>query len=308
MEKKIDFISLYYSTFNMRIILLFFISFPLFSQNYLPVDERFVSDSFSVLSPLESESGIPENAFFIGRKSMVLSLLLPGAGQYYNRSPLWKSALFISVEILGVTSTIKWKQSGETVRRKFESFADKHWELERWFFNTKIIFPDYWQNILNGTHKLTLVVNGKYISSDELVDLLNEYSWADIHVIRDRDFYENIGKYDQFVGGWDDEYDNPFDSVGNWYTVNKGSSRETIILTNQKDYYRGLRHKSNVFKSRARYAVTGLLYNHIVSGFEAFLDAKNRKDRNSRVSYKLNLYPDPSFSRGLGGVRIILKW
>ena len=95
--------------------------------------------------------------------------------------------------------------------KDFESFADKHWTLERWYNNTKLIFPQKWKNILVGTHKLELMINGDYFNTDQLVDLKEKYSWNDILVIRDRDFYENIGKYDQFVGGWDDPFDNDFD-------------------------------------------------------------------------------------------------
>ena len=35
---------------------------------------------------------------------------------------------------------------------------------------------------------------------------------------------------------WDDEYDDPFDSEGNWYSQKKGNV-ESIILTKRKNYY-----------------------------------------------------------------------
>ena len=59
--------------------------------------------------------------------------------------------------------------------------------------------------------------------------MLEKHQWSNIKVIRDRDFYENIGKYDQFVGGWDDPYDDPFDQKGKWYTFKKGNY-ESIIF------------------------------------------------------------------------------
>lgn len=292
----------------MKIILLLLISVPLWAQSFLPVDGRFVPNAYSTLSSFETLFEVTGNSQSGGRKSMLLSLVLPGAGQLYNLAPIWKPALFLSVEILGIASAIKWKQSGDNVRRKFESFADEHWGLELWYLQTKNIWPDRWKEILEGTHKLTLIINGNYKSSDELVSLVKDYNLQDIRVVRDRDFYENIGKYDQFVGGWDDKYDDPFDTEGNWYTIKKGTTNETIILTSQKDYYRGLRHDSNRYKSQVRYAVTGLMYNHVLSALEAFLDAKNRTGRSGRISYQLNLFPDPLFSRGVGGVRITFQW
>ena len=65
---------------------------------------------------------------------------------------------------------------------------------------------------LSGTHDLNLVITGQLseelgltrVSSDSLD---SNPAWAysdDVSVVRDRHFYENIGKYDQFLGGWDD--------------------------------------------------------------------------------------------------------
>ena len=70
------------------------------------------------------------------------------------------------------------------------------------------------------------MINGDYYYTDQLVDLKGKYLWNDILVIRDRDFYENIGKYDQFVGGWSDV-------STNWYWEEKdvGDSTEIVIKT-----------------------------------------------------------------------------
>ena len=62
---------------------------------------------------------------------------------------------------------------------------------------------------MTGTHDLRLVVSGDlandlnisgYISSDSL-EKHPEWFSGDVTEVRDRHFYENIGKYDQFVGG-----------------------------------------------------------------------------------------------------------
>jgi hypothetical protein len=136
-----------------------------------------------------------------------------------------------------------------------------------------------------------------------LAELVNNYGWSEIAVIRDRDFYENIGKYDQFVGGWDDEYDDPFDTNGNWFTEKKGNV-ESIMLTKRKDYYRSLRHDSNLLKHYSKYAVTVVMINHITSGFEAAWTANKKAKKIPEIS----LYFNPVNKWGVGGVQINYGW
>ncbi len=171
---------------------------------------------------------------------MLKSLIIPGWGQLSKNDPMWKPLLFFGIELFAINSVLQFREKSQSIRFEFENYADNHWSLNRWYNNTKIIFPNKWNEIIIGTHKLGLVIDGNYYYTDNLENLVREYSWLDILVVRDRDFYENIGKYDQFVGGWDDEYDDPFDSEGNWYTQKKGNV-ESIILTKRKNYYRNLR-------------------------------------------------------------------
>ena len=235
--------------------------------------------------------------------AMMRSFLIPGWGQIKNKDPLWKPAIFLGVELLGIYSFYNYDKKAELVRYDFESFADQHWTLETWYNNTKKIFPNKWKEILIGTHKLELNINGNYYYSDELVSLLEKHQWPNIKVIRDRDFYENIGKYDQFVGGWDDPYDDPFDQKGKWYTFKKGSY-ESIILTDQKDYYRGLRDESNALKHYAKYAVSIVMINHLFSGIEAGI---NTKKRNIYLP-KMNFYYYPFDTYLVKGVKISYEW
>ena len=235
-------------------------------------------------------------------KAMFKSLLIPGWGQAQNNDYWWKSALLAAVDVLGIFSSIKLTNEAENIRRDFERYGDDHWTLERWYNNTRLIFPNSWKNILIGTHNLSLNINGNYYFTDELNDLIETHGWNAISVIRDRDFYENIGKYDQFVGGWDDEYDNPYDSKGNWYTIKKGNV-ESIILTKNKNYYRDLRYDSNQLKHYSRYAITAIMFNHIISGLDAaIVSNKNNNFPNVHLNYS-------SINKsGVGGVQITYAW
>lgn len=271
----------------------------------LPSDQF---DYFTVISTLKMVDFQPlDTSGEKQSKALLLSLVWPGAGQLYNHDPLWKPILFSAIEIAGIASNIKWKQTSNRLRWKFESFADDHWELQRWYENTKTIFPGRWQEMVNGTHKLTLEIDGNFESTNHLIELLKNTSWEQIQVVRDRDFYENIGKYDQFVGGWDDPYDDPFDSKGNWFTVTKGNSDETFILTKRKDNYRGIRHRSNLYTSYAKYAATTLMFNHLISGVEASGLLKRKQEKNKlKTDFSLMFLPQTLL--GVGGVRLNIYW
>jgi hypothetical protein len=273
---------------RLLIILLFFQTLSFAQYNLYSINNYSIKQD-SLLQPLPT-------------KAMFKSLLIPGWGQYQNKDDIWKTVAFISVEIAGIISSIQLTNKAENIRHDFEKYGDEHWTLERWYNNSRLIFPNNWKNILVGTHKLSLNINGNYYFTDELSNLIEIYRWNDISVIRDRDFYENIGKYDQFVGGWDDKYDNPFDGKGNWYTIQK-ENVESIILTKNKNYYRDLRHESNQLKHYSRYAVTTIMFNHIISGLDAFI-VSNKKNNFPKI--RLN------YSRinkwGVGGVQITYAW
>ena len=81
-------------------------------------------------------------------------------------------------------------------------------------------------------------------------------------------------------------------------------SYESIILTDQKDYYRGLRDESNVLKHYAKYAVSIVMINHLVSGIEAGI---NTKKRNTYLP-KMNFYYHPFDAYLVKGVKISYEW
>ena len=75
----------------------FFLIFSL-SFNYLQAQER---DSKVDNSIIDTNSVVLldlEDVSYPG-KPLIMSLILPGSGQFYNKSPLWKSASFFCFEI-----------------------------------------------------------------------------------------------------------------------------------------------------------------------------------------------------------------
>ena len=70
------------------LMLKFFLTFSLF---FLLLTPMMAQDSSSVVIIEEPSINYPG-------KPLIMSLVLPGAGQYYNKSPMWKTASFLGVE------------------------------------------------------------------------------------------------------------------------------------------------------------------------------------------------------------------
>ena len=247
-------------------------------------------------------------------KPMLYSLILPGLGQYKNGDPLWKSAIFIGVEAASIVGMLQWNKQAEDIRKQYELFGDNHWSIINWVENT-LLNPitgliQYEDFKLDGTHKLELHLSGslaeafgEFVSSDSLVTH-PEWIYSDeLSIFQDQHFYENIGKYDQFVGGWDDAFE--------WYIVEKTveDTIEIILMTPYKNDYNNERDKSNQYLKLANYAVSAIMFNHVISGIEAVL-TNQRKARSKAEQSKtdVGLYYDPRNKYGIGGISVSYKW
>ena len=202
-----------------------------------------------------------------------------------NHSPWWKTALFAGVEIAGIAGYISWTNKADDITKKYENWADEHWDMRRWVNDSAILlsdiqssgYPDVNDILIDGSHHITIIINGKYESSEILLGNPNiEYI-----ELRDWDFYEGIGKYDQFVAGWDD-------ARSNWeiiYKNIKDGENELIVMTPNKQRYLELRNNSNVLYKNAKFAASVLLFNHIFSALDALWNA----NKNKELSYNLDV-------------------
>lgn len=218
-------------------------------------------------------------------KPMVASLVIPGFGQYLNRSPWWKTALFASVEVVGIVGYMSWTNKADDITKEFENWADDHWDMNTWVNGSAALlsdinlsgYPDVNDVRIDGSHHITIIVNGKYESSEILLENPNiEYV-----ELRDWDFYEGIGKYDQFVAGWND-------ARSNWEIIHKkikDGEDELIVMTPHKQHYLNLRNDSNILYKNAKFAASALLFNHIFSAIDALWNA----NKNKELSYKLDV-------------------
>ena len=310
MVKRAGDMSKYYLTFS-----LYSLTVALSFSQSLSVE----TDTTEIIDSIEKE------VIQYPGKPLIMSLIIPGAGQYYTKSPLWKILGFMSIEIGSIVSWNHFIKNAEIERQNYQAYADDNWSLDNWV-NNRYDSPGLsssgdrlWSSFsslqsLRGTHDLQLMISGNLanelnlskVSSDSLENnlgwVLDPTNRSDVTVVRDRHFYENIGKYDQFVGGWSD-------ARLEWYWEEKdvGDSIEIVIKTPMKNNYINQRYNSNRLLTAAKYSITALMFNHVISGIETVWsnqrkNAKQNED-NARVDTNFSLTYNPRNSLGVGGVK-----
>ena len=283
----------------------------------------FLSLGITLFAQDSTKLVVEKDSTFYPGKPLLLSLVVPGLGQFYNKEPLWKPGIFIATEIVSITSIMYANKKADKIRMDYQNFADENWNVKDWWTftqsgpevieNNDLFFTDNKLKAMRdyvGTHHLTIHLKGdlvnlfntEFLSSDSLSILSGYLDSDNLSMVKDRHYYENIGKYDQFVGGWSDV-------STNWYWEEKdvGDSTEIVIKTPMKQSYLDERYKSNQWLSFAKFSVSAMMFNHVISGLEAVWANRSLKNKKNgedvkKVNLDLGLLFNPSNSYGVGGL------
>jgi len=191
-----------------------------------------------------------------------LSLVLPGAGEFYSES-YFKSAVFLAVEAAAIIIGLSYDKKGDDQTTFFQNYADKHWSVTRYAkwvtnpTNAKKINPAVDLSKYN-----VLGTNGK-VNWNELNRLesdLGSYFSHRLPFYGEQQYFELIGKYPQYNVGWDDfgDENTPFE-----YKADRSNLTKNFI------YYSEERGKANDFYNIASKAVIMVFANHIISAIDA---------------------------------------
>jgi hypothetical protein len=212
------------------------------------------------------------------RKSPILaaglSLVVPGAGEFYSGT-YWKAALFLAAEAAMWSLAYYYNKRGDRGTNDFNAFADAHWNVVRYItYTLKNLVPSGSQYQLwkTGAPPPSNVQDPwDYVNWSELnrmehdVSATSEGSFYShtLPVHGDQQYYEEIGKYEQFNSGWDDVNPNlPPD----YATIKANESANALSYTYQ-------RAQANGFYTKAATFVAVALVNHLVSAVDAALSA-----------------------------------
>ncbi|MGD1044646.1 MAG: DUF5683 domain-containing protein [Bacteroidota bacterium] len=224
-----------------------------------------------------NESNVVHKSKYSPLAAGLFSAVIPGAGQFYTKS-YWQSAAFFGAEVLTWVVYAAYEKKGNQRTDAFQQFADEHWSVVSYadwinknFSQSININPNQslkpWQRVnWNDLNAVENAIAGGPNQPTGFTHQLAPYS--------DQQYYEMIGKYSQFGGGWDDATAyTKADVIANNGIGNV--SPEFIAYS----HMRGDANSSYNIATTVSYIIVA---NHVFSALEAALNA-------SKIDHKIQL-------------------
>lgn len=214
----------------------------------------------------------------------VMSALVPGAGEFYAES-YTKAAIFFGVELLSWGTFAYFRVKGDNQTEDYQAYADQNWDVRRyarWLVDQQFTGSG---GIDPSTPDLELLRQQIiYCESQNFSHTLPEYG--------SQQFYELIGKYQNFIGGWRDA-----ENENGWViTRNNYQTYKTQMFVD----YSIEREKANDFYDYAQLGVVAVILNHILSAADAaWTISIFNKELLLETGMKIKYYTSPV--TGVGG-------
>jgi hypothetical protein len=199
------------------------------------------------------------------KRGFLYSLVVPGAGEFYAGSKI-KAVLFFGLEAGFWTGYFSYHKKGKNKETEYLNFANAQWNEQK-----------YRDSLLTHYGVVVDTPGVYYVSGDSIVIS---------HTLpssKDQQYYEMIGKYDQFRFGWLE-----YSAVEYYKALAEGKQ----YLSPDRNTYLGMRHDSNSLLDKANRFVMFSLANHLLSAFDAAISVRhyNRKgEKFSQVDMKIRL-------------------
>jgi hypothetical protein len=191
------------------------------------------------------------------RRAFLLSALLPGAGEFYAGSKK-KAAMFFGIEAVTAGLYFAWNGKGNDIEDEFRAMADEHWDAQTYLA---------WRSTSRAI-RYNSFTHAMPCSLEVLEGRFGDCGGREV-----QQYYELLGKYDQFVAGWDDL---TFVATGNAVqTYTEIDSVEKVHSELRLDY-EVKRDDSNKYLKRASNIAGVILVNHVISAIDAARTARAR--------------------------------
>jgi len=229
------------------------------------------------------------------RKAFFLSLLVPGLGEAYVGSK--RSLVFLGIEAASWWIYFTNNREGNDIESDYEQWAGKYWHYNDTTSSSGAeLNYNYW-GWLQRKYEIPVEINPTdYAAINDWLEKKTESGgFESVHNLpstKTQQYYEMIGKYDQFVFGWEDVDNadlNP-QLVDNllWYENTVG------VLSPLRIKYMKMRGDSNDKLDAAQRGIHIMLINRVLSAIDA-----------GRLAYKHNKKLDSDLS--MIRVRIVQK-
>ena len=137
-------------------------------------------------------------------KAMLMSAVFPGAGQFYVSPRNFTTYLFPLIEVGLWYGYFKFNKEGNNLVSDYEKFADRHYTRDHQYQVQKDL-------ILQNTGDIyTPGMQPGYDDETDQEHWLDEWgngAHFNLDYENTQHYYEDIGKYNQYLFGWDDWYD-----------------------------------------------------------------------------------------------------
>lgn len=192
-------------------------------------------------------------------KAFVMSLAVPGLGEYYIGQKV-KAGSFFAADVILWTGYFIYRGKGKDKEDEYKQYADDHY-----LWNTYI---QWWSD----PNQVPDSIKETYSHSMPWDSTANQ-------PIFNHEYYENIGKYDQFQVGWDD--------IGTNFPPPPLPGGTTVI-SEHRAFYLNLRKQSNDYFTTASTIAMISIANHIISAFDAAIAAKKFNRGAKHYSFRFN--------------------
>jgi hypothetical protein len=223
--------------------------------------EKKLPESFDV----QSSDQLKEMELKDTKQAFLYSLVLPGAGQFYAGSKI-KPALFLGAEAVIWYGYFHFHGQGNDRTDIYEGEANRQWSEQRY-----VEFLQYFFGVSDDEEALN--EDGNLFFGHHLPDE------------KTQQYYEMIGKYDQFVFGWSDSPPPSQFDPSDKYAFES-------IMSDIRLNYEQLRNDANVAYDKATASLMVMMANHIISAFEAALSVKRHNDKLERFNAGISVSAD----------------
>ncbi len=235
-----------------------------------------------------AQPGVEIEGKLVPGKALLLSAILPGAGQYYAKSPFWAAA-FLAIEIGAWAGVAVNHGEGMDKEDEYLAYADAHWiygEPDVGEIFESYFAYEYWCASFFGSNGISGSGDDEYEGSQTLWEGL---TWAQkrdylptngfTHEIdptdRDQQYYEMIGKYGQFATGWED-YNEAYHEA---YPPEGQPWQTSSSITPMRDNYLTIRKDSNDALDMSKNFTMVVLANHLISALHAGFTVTKKNKR-----------------------------
>lgn len=220
------------------------------SKYFNPVNST-MQDS-SNLSREQQLSKMP--GYKLPKKALFFSAVIPGAGELYAKSYL-KAAAFFLIEVGAWTYYGTYTKKANDKEDEYETFADVNWDSQKWMSWYENVPEEYKTSFTHASHMLELIDEGR----------------------KTQQYYEMIGKYAEFVSGWEGaRIDLTYEELLEY--------RNDFTLA---DDYMSMRAESNDLFDKAKTGTTIAMLNHLFSAIDAAWTAKKHNNTLIKTSLRI---------------------